>query len=227
MLRFLLPLFPYANVYFKPVFYVICCLSIFFASFSALRQIDLKRVIAYSSIAHMNFALLGIASLTYVGVQGAIFLMLGHGLVAAALFLLVGVLYDRYHIRAIKYYGGLATTMPLFATVFFFFSLANFSLPGTCNFIGELLVLIGLLQSNVLVCLFATTSIFLSAAFSVWLCNRIIFGVLNERLLSIYSDIVRREFFIFVPLVVGTVGFGLFPQTVLDTLLIFTKLLVI
>lgn len=167
MLRFLIPLFPYANLYYKPFFYLICCLSIFFASFSALRQIDLKRIIAYSSIAHMNFALLGVASLTYYGIQGAIFLMLGHGLVAAALFLLVGVLYDRYHVRAVKYYGGLASVMPLFSFFFFFFSLANFSLPGTANFIGEVLILVGLMKINFFLCLFAATSIFFSAAFSV------------------------------------------------------------
>jgi len=227
LIRFLISAFPYANIYYKPLFYWIAGLSIFFASFAALRQIDLKRIVAYSSIAHMNFGLLGMASLTYFGLQGSIFLMIGHGFVAAALFLMVGVLYDRYHVRAVKYYGGLAMIMPIYAAFFFFFSLANFSLPGTVNFIGEVLILVGLMRVNFVLCILMAISIFFSAAFSVWTCNRIIFGTLGSYFLLAGTDTTRKEFFILLPLVIGALIFGLQPNLILDYLTVYTKLLVI
>jgi NADH-quinone oxidoreductase subunit M len=178
-LRFSLPFFPFGTYFFQPLVYSLAVASIIYASFTAMRQIDLKRIIAYSSVAHMNLVVLGIFSLNQQGLDGAIYLMLAHGIVSAALFFCVGVIYDRSHSRLITYFGGLVQVMPLFATVFFLFTIANMSFPGTSNFIGELLVLVGLFQQNILVLLFAATGVVLSAVYSAWLYNRVIFGTLS------------------------------------------------
>lgn len=166
-IRILLPLFPLATKYFSPLIYTMALISIIYSSIIALRQMDIKRIIAYSSIAHMNLVVLGIFSNTLYGVVGAIFLMIAHGIVSGALFLLIGVLYDRYHTRLLNYYGGLVQVMPMFSTIFLFFSLANLSFPGTCNFIGELLILIGVARTNTSVMLLATSTMVASAAYSL------------------------------------------------------------
>jgi len=166
-LRFTLPLFPIANDFFNPLIGTLCIISIIYASITTIRQIDMKRIIAYSSIAHMNLIVLGLFSLTQQGIEGAIFLMIGHGVVSSALFFCVGVLYDRAHTRLIKYYGGLLQTMPLFSIIFFLFTMANMGFPGTSNFIGELLVLIGVFQKNTMLLAFSATGIILSAVYSI------------------------------------------------------------
>lgn len=177
-LRFLIPLFPYASIYFIPFIYMLCVIGIVYTSLTTLRQIDLKKIIAYSSIAHMNFAVLGIFSFNLQGIEGSLFLMLSHGIVSSALFICVGILYDRYHTRLVLYYGGLAYNMPMFSFFFFLFTLANLSLPGTSSFIGEFLILLGIFQTNTFVTCAASLSIVLGAVYSIWLFNRIVFGAL-------------------------------------------------
>lgn len=167
LLRFSLSLLPLASTYFRPVVLLCGLLGVIYGSLSTLRQIDMKRVIAYSSIAHMNLVVLGLFSGAQQGLEGAIYMMLGHGVVSTALFFCVGVLYDRYHSRLLRYYGGLVTVMPLFVTAFLFFTLANMSFPGTPNFLGEFLIFLGLVHYDLGVLLFSTLGIVLSAAYSV------------------------------------------------------------
>jgi NADH:ubiquinone oxidoreductase subunit 4 (subunit M) len=166
-LRFSLPLFPDGSLIFAPLLYTLCALGVLYGSLSTIRQIDLKRIIAYSSVAHMNLAVLGLFSLQEQGLAGSIYLMIGHGVVSSALFLSVGVLYDRHHTRLLRYYGGLVTVMPLLATFFLLFTLANMGFPGTSNFLGELLVFVGLAEQNTAVLLVAASGIVLSAIYSV------------------------------------------------------------
>jgi proton-translocating NADH-quinone oxidoreductase chain M len=177
-LRFLIPLFPYASIYFSPFVYMLCIIGIVYISLTTLRQIDLKKIIAYSSIAHMNFAVLGIFSFNLQGIEGSLFLMISHGIVSSALFICVGILYDRYHTRILAYYGGLAYNMPIFSFFFFLFTLANLSLPGTSSFIGEFLIILGIFQTNTFVTCMASLSIVIGAIYSIWLFNRLAFGPL-------------------------------------------------
>jgi NADH-quinone oxidoreductase subunit M len=166
-LRFTLPLFPIANYYYNPLIQSLAIVSIVYASLVTIRQIDLKRIIAYSSVAHMNLIVLGLFSYTQQGLDGAIYLMIGHGIVSTALFFCVGVLYDRHHTRMLQYYGGLAQVMPIYSMFLFFFTLANMGFPGTSNFIGELLILVGIFEKNSIIMLFAGTGIVLSATYSI------------------------------------------------------------
>jgi proton-translocating NADH-quinone oxidoreductase chain M len=177
-LRFLIPLFPYASIYFSPFIYMLCIIGIVYISLTTLRQIDLKKIIAYSSIAHMNFAVLGIFSFNLQGIEGSLFLMISHGIVSSALFICVGILYDRYHTRILAYYGGLAYNIHIFVFFFFLFTLANLSLPGTSSFIGEFLIILGIFQTNTFVTCMASLSIVIGAIYSIWLFNRLIFGPL-------------------------------------------------
>jgi NADH:ubiquinone oxidoreductase subunit 4 (subunit M) len=149
------------------VVYILAVLSIIYASFSTIRQNDLKRIIAYSSVAHMNVIVLGLFSFTHQGIEGAIYLMIGHGIVSSALFFCIGVLYDRYHTRSLKQYSGLVQVMPLFCTFFFLFTLANMGFPGTCNFVGELLIFVGVFDKNSFILVLAATGIVLSAVYSI------------------------------------------------------------
>ena len=217
-LRFSLPLFPYASMYFTPLIYTISIIAIIYTSLTTVRQVDLKKIIAYSSVAHMNFVTIGLFSLNSQGVEGSIMLMLSHGLVSPALFLLVGVLYDRHKTRLIRYYSGCATSMPLFALLFLFFTMANISLPGTSSFIGEFLVLLGAFQNNSFVALMAATGMVLGAAYALWLCNRVLYGVAKPYYIGAFSDLSRREFFMFVPFVIVVLGMGIFPEPFLDPL---------
>src|SRR2546430_1717959 len=177
---------------------------------------DMKKLIAYSSVAHMGFVTMGIFALTAQGVAGGIFQMISHGIVSAALFLCVGVVYDRMHTREISAYGGLVNNMPLYAFVFMVFTLANVGLPGTSGFIGEFLALIGTFRVNIPVATLATLGVILSACYALWLYRKVIFGVLEKPALMALRDLGRREILIFTPLVILTILFGVYPKPVLD-----------
>lgn len=217
-LRFSIPLFPYATLYFTPLIYTMSVIAIIYTSLTTLRQIDLKKIIAYSSVAHMNFVTLGLFSLNTQGIEGSILLMLSHGLVSPALFLCVGVLYDRHKTRLLRYYSGCARTMPIFGFLFVFFTMANISLPGTSSFIGEFLVFIGTYQSNTFVAFLAATGMVLGAAYALWLCNRLLYGVIKPHFISTFSDVSRREFFMLFPFVIGVIWMGVYPEPFLESI---------
>jgi len=210
-LRFTVSLLPLGSYYFSALISILAILSVIYASLSTIRQNDLKRIIAYSSIAHMNLIVLGIFSFSHQGLDGAIYLMLGHGIVSSALFFCVGVLYDRYHTRSLKHYSGLVQVMPLFCIFFFLFTLANMSFPGTSNFVGEFLIFIGLFANNSFIMILAATSVVLSAIYSIWLFNRICFGTIKneDENVNRYVDLNRSEFYIFVTLFVAMLVLGL------------------
>ena len=217
LLRFGVFLFPYATNYFSSFVYILSIISIIYISSIAIRQVDLKKIIAYSSVAHMNFVILGLISNNIEGLNGSVFLMLAHGIVSSALFICVGVLYDRYHSRLISYYGNIVNFMPLYSTIFFLFILANISFPGTCNFIGEFIVLIGVVEDNLFITILSVLSIILSAIYSVWLINRILFGFIKNKL-NFYSDLSKREKYILLILLFLTFFFGIYPNFILQNL---------
>tara|TARA_B110000208_G_scaffold44361_1_gene58830 strand:- start:7337 stop:8773 length:1437 start_codon:yes stop_codon:yes gene_type:complete len=217
-IRFSIPLFPYATLYFTPFLYTLATIGVVYTSLTAIRQTDLKRVIAYASVAHMNMILLGLFSLNIQGVEGSIFQMISHGIVSSALFLCVGVIYDRHHTRLIKYYSGLVHTMPLFISIFLMFMFANAALPGTCNFIGEFLILTGIFQDNLFITILSATSVVLSAVYSLWLFNRIAYGNLKVQYIKQFYDINYREFMVLVPLIFLTIFLGVFPDAILNKL---------
>ncbi len=216
-LRFSLPMFPDASLYFQNFVYVLSVVAIIYTSLVALMQEDMKKLIAYSSVAHMGFVTMGIFSLTRQGIDGAMFQMISHGLVSGALFLCVGVIYDRMHTREIAAYGGLVNRMPLYAAVFMFFTMANVGLPGTSGFVGEFLTLLGAFASNTWVAFFATSGVILSACYALWLYRRVIFGKLEKPALTWMPDMTPRELVILAPLVVLTLFFGVYPAPILDT----------
>jgi len=216
-LRVCLGFLPDASLYFTPLAYTLAVISIIYSSFTTLRQIDLKKIIAYSSIGHMGICILGIFSNTIQGIEGAILLSLAHGIVSPALFICVGILYDRYHSRLIKYYRGLVISMPLFSVFFFIFTLANMAVPLTGNFIGEFLCFLGAFQKNPIITALGATSMVLVAGYSIWLYNRICFG--NESMYLIRSkDLTRREFFLLLPLIFFTFLLGIYPNIILDSI---------
>lgn len=217
-LRFSIPLFPYATLYFTPFIYTLSVIAIIYTSLTTLRQIDLKKIIAYSSVAHMNFVTIGLHSLNAQGLEGSILLMLSHGLVSPALFLCVGMLYDRHKTRLLRYYSGAARTMPLFSIMFLFFTMANISLPGTSSFVGEFLVLTGAFRNNSFVAMMAALSMILGGGYALWLCNRLIYGLGKPYYMIGYSDLSRREFFMLLPFVIGILWIGLLPEPFLDPL---------
>jgi len=215
-LRFSLPMFPVASADFAPLIYALSVVAIIYTSLVALAQEDMKKLIAYSSVAHMGFVTMGIFTLTTQGVQGGIFQMLSHGLVSAALFLCVGVIYDRMHTREIAAYGGLVHRMPIYAFTFMLFTMANVGLPGTSAFVGEFLTLTGAFRANTWVAFFATTGIILSAAYALWLYRRIVFGVLERDALKHITDMNVREVAVLGSLMVLTILFGIYPAPILD-----------
>lgn len=217
IIRFMLPLFPYAVIYFTPLIFTMCVIAIIYSSATTIRQIDLKKIIAYSSVAHMNFALLGLFTNNTQGIEGSLFFMLGHGVVSSALFLSIGILYDRYHTRNILYYGGLVQVMPLFSIFFLIFTLANIGLPGTVNFIGEFLVLIGTWRVNTTVIFLGSIGMILGAVYAIWFYNRLIFGQIRFYSLQKFVDLERREFFLLLPLVIMVFIMGIYPIVFLDT----------
>jgi NADH-quinone oxidoreductase subunit M len=215
-LRFSIPMFPIASADLAPFIFALSIIAIIYTSMVAFAQEDVKKLIAYSSVAHMGFVTMGVFTLTTQGVQGGIFQMLSHGIVSAALFLCVGVIYDRMHTREIAAYGGLADRMPLYAFCFMVFTMANVGLPGTSGFVGEFLSLLGAFRFNTWVALFATTGVILSAAYALWLYRRVIFGKLEKPSLANILDLTPRETAVLVPLVVLTIFFGVYPKPVMD-----------
>nr|YP_004062232.1 NADH dehydrogenase subunit 4 [Plocamiocolax pulvinata]ADR03248.1 NADH dehydrogenase subunit 4 [Plocamiocolax pulvinata] len=215
-LRFSLPMFPLACIYFSPLIFMLSVVAIIYASFTTLRQIDLKKIIAYSSISHMGFVTIGIYTLNIEGIEGSLLLMLSHGFISSALFFCVGVLYDRYQTRILKYYSGLIQVMPLFGVYFFIFTFANISFPGTSSFIGELLILIGIFQLNFLLTFIMAFGMVLSAAYSVWLFNRLHFYTLKLHYFLKFQDISRREFWIIFPLLFLLFWMGFYPNPFLN-----------
>jgi NADH-quinone oxidoreductase subunit M len=215
-LRFSLPMFPIASQHFAPLIFTLSVVAIIYTSLVALAQEDLKKLIAYSSVAHMGYVTMGIFTFTTQGVDGAIYQMLSHGLVSAALFLCVGVVYDRMHTRMIKDYGGLVERMPLYALAMMVFTMANVGLPGTSGFVGEFLTLLGAFRANTWVAIFATSGVILSAAYALYLYRRVIFGALEKASLRDILDLSPREVAVLAPLVVLTIFFGVYPAPVLD-----------
>jgi len=215
-LRFSLPMFPLASADLAPFVFTLSVVAIVYTSYVALMQEDMKKLIAYSSVAHMGFVTMGIFAMNPQGVQGGIFQMLSHGIVSGALFLCVGVVYDRMHTREIAAYGGLVNRMPVYAAAFLVFTMANVGLPGTSGFVGEFLTLMGTFQINTWVAFFATTGIILSAGYALWLYRRIIFGVLDKESLRSILDLSNREIAILAPLVVLTIYFGFHPAPIMD-----------
>ncbi|KQT48855.1 NADH-quinone oxidoreductase chain 13 [Aureimonas sp. Leaf454] len=215
-IRFSLPMFPLASADFAPLVFTLSAVAIIYTSLVALMQEDIKKLIAYSSVAHMGFVTMGIFAANEQGVQGAIFQMLSHGLVSGALFLCVGVVYDRMHTRDIAAYGGLVSRMPAYATVFLLFTMANVGLPGTSGFVGEFLTLLAVFRANTWVAIFATTGVILSAAYALWLYRRVIFGALTKESLMGILDLDRREKILLYPLAVLTIFFGVYPMPVFN-----------
>jgi NADH-quinone oxidoreductase subunit M len=214
-LRFSLPMFPLASHDFAPLIFSLSTIAIIYTSLVALMQEDVKKLIAYSSVAHMGFVTMGIFAGTMQGVAGGVFQMVSHGIVSGALFLCVGVIYDRMHTREIAAYGGLVNRMPLYALVFMVFTMANVGLPGTSGFIGEFMTLIGTFKVSIPTATFATTGVILSAAYALWLYRKVIFGVLKPSLASI-KDLTLRESLTLFPLMALTILFGFYPKPVLD-----------
>ena len=215
-LRFSLPMFPDATIQFATMIFTLSIIAVIYTSLVALAQTDMKKLIAYSSIAHMGFVTAGTFTLTTQGIEGAIYQMLSHGVVSAALFLIVGVVYDRIHSREISDYGGLVYRMPAYSLVFMLFMLASVGLPGTGGFVGEILVLVGLFQVNPWLAAFAATGVILSAAYMLFLYRRIIFGQLTKENLMKIKDLNAREWAIFAPLIVLTLWMGIYPSSFLD-----------
>ncbi|WP_027168990.1 NADH-quinone oxidoreductase subunit M [Mesorhizobium sp. WSM3224] len=225
-LRFSLPMFPEASAMFAPLVFTLSVVAIIYTSLVALMQEDMKKLIAYSSVAHMGFVTMGIFAMNQEGVQGAIFQMLSHGLVSGALFLCVGVIYDRMHTREIDAYGGLVNNMPKYATAFMIFTMANVGLPGTSGFVGEFLTMLGVFRVNTWVAFFAATGVILSAAYALWLYRRVIFGALTKDSLKNLLDLSTREKAIIYPLVVLVIFFGVYPAPVFDATAASVKTLV-
>jgi NADH-quinone oxidoreductase subunit M len=215
-LRFSLPMFPVASDLLQPLVFWMSAIAIVYTSLVALAQSDMKKLIAYSSVAHMGYVTMGIFAANQQGLDGAIFQMLSHGFISGALFLCVGVIYDRMHTREIDAYGGLVNRMPVYALVFMFFTLANVGLPGTSGFVGEFLTLLGAFKANTWVATVAATGVILSAAYALWLYRRVTLGALIKESLKTINDMTAREKWIFVPLIAMTLILGVYPRLVTD-----------
>ena len=213
-LRFSIGLFPDASAYFTPFVFIISILGIVYASLTTIQQIDLKKIIAYSSVGHMGVVTIGIFSSVSQSILGSIFLMVSHGIVSSALFLCIGILYERYHTRIIKYYSGLLVTMPLFSSFFLLFTMANIGLPGTSSFIGEFLIIAGCLLVNSWASFFCASGMVLGAGYGLWLLNRLLFGNIKKFSINEYQDINRIEFSYLFPFAFLTILLGLFPEII-------------
>lgn len=220
--RFSIPLFPEGTVYFMPFVSTFAIIGVIYTCFTAIRQIDLKKIIAYSSVGHMNVVLLGIRAETSEALQGALFQRLSHGIVSGALFFCVGSLYERYSVRSLKYFGGLAHFYPIFTRIFLLFSLANISFPLTSSFVGEFFIFVGLFRQNFWATFFAATSIVLGAVYTLWSFNRIFFGNLSVLSISTYTDLNRKERALFIPLIIILFIIGIKPHLLLDVFFIDT-----
>ena len=217
-IRFSIGLFPLGSEYFVPLVYILSLIAIIYTSLVALMQEDMKKLIAYSSVAHMGFVTLGIFTLTQQGLEGSIFQMVSHGLVSAALFLCVGVVYERMHTRLIKDYGGLVSIMPKYAIVFMIFALGSLSLPGTSGFIGEFLILMGAFKKNFLVATVASVGVILGAAYILWLYKRVIFGKIKNQEVTKMLDLNKHEILILWSLAVPIIFFGFYPEPLINTM---------
>jgi len=217
-LRFSIPMFPVASEFFTPLIYSLSVIAIIYTSLVALMQEDMKKLIAYSSVAHMGFVTLGIFTITKQGIEGSIFQMISHGLISAALFLCVGVVYDRLHSRMISTYGGLVNYMPKFSFIFIIFILGGLGLPGTSGFIGEFLVLVGAFQKNYLVGILASIGVVLGAAYMLWLAKRVIFGETKNQEIKLLKDLNLSESLMLGLLATVIIFFGFFPTPLLDTI---------
>jgi len=217
-IRFSLPMFPDASEYFAPFIFVLSIVAVIYTSLVALAQSDMKKLIAYSSVAHMGFVTIGIFTLTEQGIAGAMFQMISHGLVSAALFFCVGVVYDRLHTREISAYGGVVDAMPRYAAFFMFMMLASVGLPGTSGFVGEMLVLVGAWEASHWVAIFAATGLILGACYMLWLYRRVVFGRAEKPEVLEMAGLDRREVMIFVPLTILVLWFGVYPSTLLDVM---------
>ena len=217
-IRFSVGLFPIASEFFTPLIYFLSLVAIIYTSFVALMQDDMKKLIAYSSVAHMGYVTLGIFTNTQQGLEGSIVQMISHGLVSAALFLSVGVLYDRTHSRLIKTYGGLVSIMPKYSILLMIFTLAALGLPGTSGFVGEFLILMGAFRDNFLVATVACFGVILGAAYMLWLYKRVIFGKLNNEDLLKINDLNKSEFLILLIIAIPTLFFGFYPEPLLNTI---------
>ena len=217
-LRFSLPMFPMASEYFAPLIFTLSIIAVIYTSLVALAQSDMKKMIAYSSVAHMGFVTIGIFTLTEQGIAGAMFQMISHGLVSAALFFCVGVVYDRLHTRDISAYGGVATVMPRYAVFFMFIMLASVGLPGTSGFVGEMLVLVGAWHASSWVAFFTATGLVLGATYMLWLYRRVMFGAIVNDAVKTMEPMQMREFTIFLPLSFLVLLFGVYPMALLDVM---------
>ena len=216
-LRFSLPMFPEASAFFAPIVFALSVIAIIYTSLVAMMQEDIKKLIAYSSVAHMGFVTMGIFAGNAEGIQGAVFQMISHGIVSGALFLCVGVVYDRMHTREIAAYGGLVNRMPIYAVIFMVFTMANVGLPGTSGFVGEFLTLMGTFKASTTVTFLAATGVILSAGYALWLYRQVIWGEMTKPSLKTITDVDKRELTILVPLVVLTIFFGVYPRPILAT----------
>jgi len=217
-IRFSLGLFPIASEIFTPLIYTLSVIAIVFTSLIALMQEDMKKLIAYSSVAHMGFVTLGIFTIQQQGIEGSIIQMISHGLVSAALFLCVGVVYDRMHSRLISSYGGIVTIIPKYSILFMLFTLAALGLPGTSGFIGEFLILMGVFKDNFLVAVIASLGVILGAAYMLWLYKRVVFGKLTNTDLTKMVDLNKSEYFILTCLAIPTLFFGFYPEPLINTI---------
>jgi proton-translocating NADH-quinone oxidoreductase chain M len=211
-IRFSITLFPDASLYFSPMIYLLSIIGVVYTSLSAIRQTDIKRIIAYSSVAHMNLVTLGIFSFNTIGIEGSILQSISHGFVSGAMFFLIGILYDRYHSRALYYYGGLVHLMPLYSAFFLIFTMANIALPGTSSFVGEFLILLGIYKTNIVCCFFGALGVILCGGYSLWLYNRIVFGNLKINYTIQFKDLNLREFVILFPLLILVIFMGIYPS---------------
>ena len=217
-IRFSVGLFPVASEYFIPLIYILSLIAIIYTSLVALMQEDMKKLIAYSSVAHMGFVTLGIFTIQQQGIEGSILQMIRHGLVAAALFLCVGVVYDRMHSRLISTYGGIVTIIPKYSVLFMIFTLAALGLPGTSGFVGEFLILMGAFKDNFLVAVTASLGVIIGAAYMLWLFKRVVFGKLVNSDLKQMVDLNKSELFILSCLAVPTLFFGFYPDPLINTI---------
>lgn len=216
LLRFSLCLFPYASMFFTPLVYNLSVLAVIYTSLTTLRQIDLKKMIAYSSVAHMGFVTIGIFTFNLSGIEGSLLIMLSHGFISSVLFLCIGIIYDRFHTRLIKYYSGLVQVMPIFSFFFVFSSVSNLAFPSTSSFVGEFLILVGIFFNSTITAFLASSSMVFGAAYSLWLCNRLLFGSLIMNYMLLYTDVNRRECALLFPLFVCILWVGIYPEIFLE-----------
>ena len=209
LIRYTLGLTPVACEYFAPLIYTLSILGVIYASITTIRQTDLKRIIAYSSVGHMGIVTIGIFAKNVEGVEGSIYLQIAHGIVSSALFIIVTMLYERYHTRIVKYYRGITVTMPIYSMMFMLMTMSNIGVPGTSNFIGEIMVLAGAMEENGLVALLGAVGMVLSASYGLFLYNRVAFGGISSYMTVAPRDITRREYYVLLPLAIMAVVLGI------------------